>query len=96
MADVYEKEIYQSGSGHGYRVKRNGVVENDQPTKPGVPGTVYMTEAEANATADEIIALKVNPPVPNTVVEFGKALSDTEKAVLDTFLKQKKLAYTVR
>lgn len=78
MVDTYTKEIYKIGSGFGYKILCNSIVENDQPHAPGMPGIIYMTELEANTNADNVINQKVNPPVRTTIITFTKKLSDIE------------------
>lgn len=89
MTDIYTKKIYVTSAGWGYNIMRNGIVENDQPHAPGLPGFVSMTETEANAYADIIMNLKMNPPIPPTVITFDKNITGTElgkvKDALDTF-----------
>lgn len=75
MVDTYTKEIYKIGSGFGYRILCNSIVENDQPHAPGMPGIIYMTELEANTNADNVINQKVNPPVMRRDVNHNNVLS---------------------
>lgn len=88
MTDIYTKKIYETSAGWGYKIMRNGIVENDQPHAPGLPGFVSMVETEANTYADIIINLKMNPPIPPTVIMFDKIITGTEfgkvKDALDT------------
>lgn len=86
MADIYTKRIYKTSTGWGYSILRNGIVENDQPHAPGLPGFVPMIELEANTYADSVINLKINPPVPPTVITFSKVLIDTERVAVKTAL----------
>lgn len=52
---------YESAYGVGYRIYQNGLLVIDQPFKPGAPGFVGMTQAEAEEHAAADIAAMTPP-----------------------------------
>jgi hypothetical protein len=69
------KEIYQHENGFGYKILIDGQPVIVQPFKPAVQGNQPMTEAQANALADMVIAKLNNKRTESEETEYQTLMS---------------------